>query len=183
MFRKAIFESISLSDESHPDAITAEAAETQNALQGVDAEELVKIQKWAKILRITMILISTLMIITAWYNIASSSSSKVATSFIALYVFFFSIMICCQEIALRQAAVFIVQNFGFMYNPVGRMIFILFVSFLCFSLSTMGIVCFSLLITEMLVQIYVYFTHPQFVAYMKKLHYYDKVRPGAISRV
>ena len=180
MFQKAVFQSLSGEEqnENHREALTTEAIRAQQSLDGVNADELAEIKKWARILRLSMLAITSLMIATALLNVVSSSTSSVATSFIALYVFFFSILMCCYECGLKQAAMYIVQNFGFMYNPTARMIFTLLVSFLCFELSTIGIVCFALLIAEACVQIYVYIKHPKYSLYMKKLHFYDKVLPG-----
>lgn len=185
MFQKAIFDSISGNDpESHPDELTDEAVQAQETLSEVSPEELVRIQYWAKILKIAMMIISTLMIVTGLYNVLSSSTSvSVSTLFLALYVFFFAVMICCFECGLKAATMAIVQNFGFMYNPIGRFFFMLFVAFLCYELSVLGKICFALLIVELGVQLYVYATHPYFATYMQKLHYYDKVRPGLVSTV
>lgn len=48
-----------------------------------------------------------------------TGSNSVSENFIAMYVFFFSTLICCYELAMRQIAIMIVQNFGFLYNPIG----------------------------------------------------------------
>lgn len=183
MFQKAVFETV-IGEESRADEVTSEAVQAQETLNDVNPEELVKIQYWARILKFAMIGISTMMIITSFYVILSSSSSvSVSTLFIALYVFFFAIMICCFECGLKVATTVIVQNFGFMYNPVGRFFFILFVAFLAYELSVLGKVCFALLLAELAVQIFVYLKYPHFATFMKKSHYYDHVRPGAISHV
>lgn len=134
---------------------------------------MAKILKWSKFLRISMITVSILCIITSWYNLAQASNS-VSTNFLAVYVFFFSMIICCYELALKQAAVLIVQNFGFMYNPVGRSIFLTFLAILLFQLSTMGKVMFAILIIMGIIQIYVDIRHPKFETYKRTMHFYNK---------
>lgn len=134
---------------------------------------MAKILKWSKFLRISMIIVSVLCIITSWYNIAQSSNS-ISRNFLAVYVFFFSMMICCYELALKQVAVLIVQNFGFMYNPFGRSIFLMFLAILLFQLSTMGQVMFAILLVMGILQIYVDIRHPKFETYKRTLHYYNK---------
>lgn len=140
---------------------------------GIDDEEMAKILQWSKFLRTTMIIVSLLCIITSWYNLAVSTNS-VSTNFLAVYVFFFSMMICCYELALKQVAVLIVQNFGFMYNPIGRSIFLMFLAVLLFQLSTMGVVMFAVLISVGVLQIYVDIRHPKFETYKRTMHFYNK---------
>jgi hypothetical protein len=142
-----------------------------SAAAGVPAEELASIKYWSRILRGSMLIISILMLITAWYNFASSSN-EVSTVMLGLYVMFFAILICCFELAFKFATVMIVQNFGFMYNPFGRACFIIFVAIMCFQLSTMGKAMFALLIAQGLLQAYVYCACPHYEAYTRKLHFY-----------
>jgi COPI associated protein len=134
---------------------------------------MAKILKWSKFLRISMIVVSILCIITSWYNLAVSTNS-VSTNFLAAYVFFFSMIICCYELALKQVAVLIVQNFGFMYNPFGRSIFLAFLAILLYQLSTMGKVMFAILIVMGIIQIYVDIRHPKFETYKRTMHFYNK---------
>lgn len=141
------------------------------AAADIPEAELAKIRWWSRILRVSMIIIATLMLVTAYYNFASSSN-QVATVMLALYIMFFAILICCFELAFRFATIAIVQNFGFMYNPYGRACFIIFVAIMCFQLSTIGKVVFALLITEALIQAYVYCICPHYESYTRKLHFY-----------
>jgi uncharacterized membrane protein len=150
-------------------------------LPGIDDEEMAKILKWSKFLRTTMIIVSVLCIITSWYNLAVSTNS-VSTNFLAVYVFFFSMMICCYELALKQVAVLIVQNFGFMYNPIGRSIFLMFLAILLFQLSTMGVVMFAVLLAVGILQIYVDVRHPKFETYKRTMHFYNKASASKKSK-
>lgn len=174
--KKAFFESVPDEESgTKQDGLNSDGAFT---IDDIDAEEFERIKYWARILKVAMIGISTLMIVCAWYNIASASNS-VATNFLALYVFFLSVLLCCYEIALRQAALYIVQNFGFMYNPLGRAFFLVFIAILCFQLSTFGIVMFCFLLIFGMVEIYVRVVHPKYGKYIRSLHYYENVAPGA----
>ncbi len=139
----------------------------------VSTEEFHKLEKYALLSRYSMILICAAMVLLAWYNIIFASS--LATACLAIYLFFFSFLICCYEVAFRQAATFIVQNFGFLYNGIGRCLFFLFIATLCFHLSIFGEVVFGFLICYLLFQAYVYVQHPSFDVFLKKLHYFDRV--------
>lgn len=143
-------------------------------LRGVDEEELYLIEKWVKILRVGMIIISTLMAITAFYNFLNAANDM-ATNLLAFYVLFFSILICCYEISMRMIAIYIVQNFGFLYNPAGRTLFYIFCAFLCWSLSVMGKVAFALLITAIAVRLVVDCKHPKLEQYLMIKHFHGRV--------
>jgi hypothetical protein len=145
----------------------------ESVIQGIDDAELARIEGWAKKLRVAMILVSTLCIITAFYNLANTSNT-VATNFLAIYVFFFSTLVCCYEIAVKQIVIIIVQNFGFLYNPIGRTIFICFLAVLLFQLSTMGMVMFAVLLAMGIVQIYVDCRHPKFEKYKMVINYFGR---------
>ena len=127
-----------------------------------------------------MLVICTLMMICAWYNMLTASNSA-SKNVLALYVFFLSTLLCCFELALRQAALYIVQNFGFMYSPVGRVFFLVFLAILCFQLSTFGIVVFCFVLLFGAVEIFVRVSHPKYGKYVRSLHYYETVAPGAVA--
>jgi len=173
---KALFDSVASSDQE------ASNKNIDPSTLDVSEEELNEIKKWAKILRFSMILISVLMIITAWYNILSVTSPSLSGTFIALYLTVFSCLICCFELAIRQIALFIVQNFGFMYNVPGRIIFLIFVAVVFFQLSTMGKVMFALLVVWGLVNVYVNFKHPKYNLYLKKLHFYNRAQSRSATK-
>lgn len=166
---KAVFEAVKSNDETiaSPDLIDPSTLD-------VTEEELSEIKKWARILRYSMIILSTLMLITAWYNIFSVTSPSISATFIALYLTVFSCLICCFEIAFRQVALFIVQNFGFMYHAPGRTIFLIFVAIVFFQLSIMGKVVFSLMVVWGCLNAYVNYKHPKYNQYLKKLHFYHR---------
>lgn len=116
--QSAFFESVNVEDPGAQQRNASVYANNQNVLD-VTQEELAGMKKWASILRIIMLIVSTLMIVTAYYNIGvvnttSTGSTNSSATFLAVYVFFFSTLICCYEVALKFVSVYIVQNFGFM---------------------------------------------------------------------
>lgn len=175
MGKKAAFEALQ-QEEGDNELFNPNAASVvdPSALE-VDEAELAAIRKWARYLKIAMLIISTLMIITAWYNIGSSTT-QVSDGFVAMYLLFFATLICCFELAIKRVAILLVQNFGFMYNAIGRFMFLIFVGFLCFDLSTMGKVVFGLLMLYGLVNLYVNFKHPQYAKYMRAMHFYSRAK-------
>ena len=105
------------------------------------------------------------------YTAAESlSSSDPSTVFIAAYVFFFSALMCCFEVALKGVASTIARNFGFLYSVTGRTIFLCFVAGMCYKLSTNGIVSMSLIAFAWVVYIFIRFRYPKYEEYVRKTH-------------
>lgn len=184
MFQKVAFETLKSQFEEDDEEAQPTAAHSKfvdNAVLDVDEKELAKIQKWSKVLRTSMLIIAALVMITAYYNIASTSST-LSSGFLAMYLLFFSCMLCCFEIAYKTISIYLVQNFGFLYNPYGKFVFLTFVGMVCFQLSTMGKVMFGLLILYGLVNIYVNFIHPKYPQYLRIMHFYNKVKAGKQSK-
>lgn len=175
MGKKAAFEALQQEEGDNELFNPNAAAVVDPSALEVDEKELGEIRKWARYMKFGMLAISTLMIITAWYNIGSSTS-EISDGFIAMYLFFFAILICCFELAIKRVAVFLVQNFGFMYSAAGKFMFLLFVGFLCFDLSTMGKVVFGLLMLYGLINVYVNFKHPQYAKYLRAMHAYNTAK-------
>ena len=173
--KKAAWDSLNSKDEEDP-PVSNHSSKVDPAALDISEEELVKIQSWAKKLRYSMILLSTLMIITAWYNVGSITSPSLSGTFIAIYLTVFSCLFCCFEIGWRQIALTIVQNFGFMYNRTGRVLFLIIVAILCFQLSVMGKVMFAFILLFIVVFLYVNFKHPKYDAYLKSLHFFNRVK-------
>jgi hypothetical protein len=182
----------------------------QAVLQGVSQEQLENIKKLARTLRIVMIVISTCMMIVCYYNLgtvtttssssSTTGSSVTSTSFIAVYVLFFATLICCYEIGWSAIASTLVQNFGFLYYPISRLIFLILVSIsfhqksftaavvlssnilvfdaclflqveiLLFQLSTFGIVIFVFLLIAMLMELAVSCKYPKYEKYVRLTH-------------
>lgn len=142
-----------------------------------DEEEFEEIKAWHKKLRLAYIGISTFMVITALLSFISLT--VLTAGFLAFYVLIFSCLMCCHTASFTWFGIakFIVQNFGFLYNPVGRLAFSMFLSVLVWDLGLFGKISFAALMSTCLVEVYVAIKHPQFNAYSEKLHYFDSVTP------
>jgi hypothetical protein len=135
----------------------------------VDPAELEEMKKWAAKLRITNLVVCTLLMLASFFSLGSTDLTLV---FIAIYVFFFSMLLCCYELGLQAIAGVIVQNFGFVYNTIPRRIFIVLIAILCFELGLMGKISMGILLASESVHAYVLFKHPKFNYYMKLKHFY-----------
>ena len=79
--------------------------------------------------------ISTFMVITALLSFVSLT--VLTAGFLAFYVLMFSCLVCCHSASFKWFGIakFIVQNFGFLYNPVGRLAFFMFLAVLVWDLG------------------------------------------------
>ncbi len=134
----------------------------------ISPSELKELEKWNMILRVSFMAISILM---ATASVLALQNASLGTFVIAIYVFFFAIVICCFELSLKGIAMVISENFGFMYTKSGKVIFIVFISVMCFDLKVMGKVCMALLLLAVCVNIYVIITLPKYEKWLRKKHY------------
>lgn len=135
----------------------------------VEPVELEEMKKWAAKLRITMLIVCSLLMLASFFSLGSNDLTLV---FIAMYVFFFSMLLCCYELGLQAIANVIAQNFGFMYNTIPRRVFVVLVAILCFELGLIGKISMGVLLGSECVHAYVVFKHPKFDYYMKMKHFY-----------
>jgi hypothetical protein len=149
------------SGENTIDPLSAEAL-------GVSPEQLKKIQMWGLILRVSYICASILMAAAAALALEGAGLSVV---FIALYVFFFAIIICCFEVALNVIAIWIAQNFGFLYTLLGRLLFIVFIASLCYNLKLFGQIVMGILIALVVLNIGVIIMFPKYEAWLRAKHF------------
>lgn len=136
---------------------------------GVTPEILKKIQLWGLILRVSYMAVSILMAACAALKLQDNPSLSVV--FIALYVFFFAIIICCFEVALNVIAVWIAGNFGFLYTLLGRMLFMVFVASLCFNLALFGKVVMAVLLLLVVINIGVIIVFPKYEDWLRAKHF------------
>jgi hypothetical protein len=134
----------------------------------ISPAELAQLQKWNLILRVSYMVMSLLMAAAACLAFKSAS---LGVAFIALYVFLFSVIICCFELALKGIAAYIAENLGFLYTKTGRLLFMLFVAVMCIHLKIFGKVCLGLMLLLICVNIYVFFTLPKYEAWLRKKHF------------
>mmetsp|Transcript_25997 Transcript_25997/g.43840 ORF Transcript_25997/g.43840 Transcript_25997/m.43840 type:complete len:227 (+) Transcript_25997:22-702(+) len=135
----------------------------------VDPVELKSMEFYHRILRGSFMAISILMAAAACLKIESAG---IATVFIALYVFAFSILICCFELSLSFVSRWIAMNFGFLYSFSGRIAFLTFVAVMCFSLGIFGKVVMALVFAALLFNIYVLIVCPKFEQWLRYKHYF-----------
>jgi len=90
----------------------------------------------------------------------------------AFYIFLFSILICCFEAQLFGfISSMIAINFGFMYNIIGRWIFLIFVGVMCMKLGPFGVACMITLYVGGLGHAIMIFKFPFFQEYQRMLHF------------
>jgi hypothetical protein len=134
----------------------------------VPPEDLKMMEQYHRGLRVSFMAISILMATAACLKL---ENTDVATAFIALYVVFFSIVICCFELALSFVSKWIATNFGFLYSLSGRVLFLTFVAVMCFSLGIFGQIVMGLTFAALLFNVYVLIVYPKFDQWLRIKHY------------
>jgi hypothetical protein len=137
----------------------------------IEEATLKSMQNWHLALRLCYMSAAIFMGVAA--GLSLQSQKNLGLIFFALYVLFFCAMICCFEFNLQMVASAIAVNFGFMYTLSGRMVFLLFVGFMSFSLGTLGIVAMCCLYAVGLFHGYLMYKFPRFEEYLRKKHYYE----------
>jgi hypothetical protein len=133
-------------------------------------EILKQMQRYGLIMRIFYMGCAVLMSTAAWLYILGGATNFTKI-FIAFYVFFFAILICCFELALSACSRLIASNFGFLYNGLGRGLFLVFTAALCYNLDVIGIVAMAVLLLGVVVNIYIVFKFPKYSAWLRRKHY------------
>jgi hypothetical protein len=136
----------------------------------IPPEVLKQMERYALFLRVFYICCAVLMSTAAWLYILGGDTNFTKI-FIAFYVFFFAILISCFEIALPACSRMIASNFGFLYNGLGRGIFLVFAAALSFNLKVIGIVAMSILLLGVVINIYIVFKFPKYTAWLRRKHY------------
>jgi hypothetical protein len=132
-------------------------------------EDFSKMKKWSLALRVLYMCVSILMAAAAALALNGAS---LGTVFIALYVFFFAIIICCFELALSMVSIWISQNFGFMYTLTGKIGFILYVAALCYNLLIFGKIVLALLVVLVVVNLGVALYFPKYSQWLRETHFH-----------
>ena len=143
-----------------------------------DENELKEIESWADRLRKYYLIISVLLFLAAFFSLGNNSLVIV---FIALYVWFFSILLFCFELSLSAFTKMISENFGFLYNPAMRSLFHFLLMLLSFELGLIGKVACMGLAASGILYIYVIAKHPMYEEVLRKKHYYKA--PPDLSNV
>lgn len=163
-------------DSSHGDA------QGNNSGEGLQCNdlELKEIEVWADRLRKYYLIISVMLFLAAFFSLGSNSLVVV---FIALYVWFFSILLFCFELSLSAFTKVISENFGFLYSPIMRSLFHFLLMLLSFELGFIGkLACIGLAFSGIM-YVYVIVKHPMYEDVLRRKHYFKKggVREGGPS--
>jgi hypothetical protein len=145
---------------------------------GCDEIELQEIEKWAERLRKYYLVISAMLFLAAFFSLGSNSLVVV---FIALYVWFFSVLLFCFELSLSAFTKLIAENFGFLYSPVMRSVFHFLLMLLSFELGFLGkLACIGLAVSGIM-YVFVIVQHPMYEEVLRRKHYYKT--PPTVSAV
>lgn len=121
---------------------------------------------------------------TSSTSIAASqgtATNNVGTAFFAAYVLFFCLIMCCFEVGLNMCSSVLAINFGFLYTLSGRLLFLLFVGFMSFSLSIFGIAAMIYLYLVGAVHIGIMLYYPKFSEWVRQKDYFGwRVNTGRV---
>lgn len=141
----------------------------------IDPDTLRRMKNWHLLLRLSYM--SAAILMAAASVISLEIQPDVGLAFFAVYVFVFSILIFCFEVNLSICARPLAINFGFLYTPIGRCIFLLFVSFMVFSLQLpLAYAAFAVLLAVGLLHLVILCKFPRFEDYLRRLHYFSAGR-------
>jgi len=136
----------------------------------MDPDTLRRMKNWHILLRLSYMCAAIIMAAAAVLSL--EVQPDIGLAFFGVYVFVFSILIFCFEVNLSICARPLAVNFGFMYTLPGRAIFLLFVSFMIFSLQLpIAYAAFAILLTVGLLHIVILCKFPGFEGYLRRLHY------------
>ena len=152
------------------DTDSAHGSEVEPSKLDIDPAEAEIIEKWTTKLRSIYIGTSILMSLAAFFSLGSNDLSIV---FMALYVWFFAILILCFELALKVFSRTLSENFGFMYHPIMRPLFLFMNMIMCYELGLLGKICVLLLFTSGSMHVYVMIRHPLFEEVLRRKHFYN----------
>lgn len=179
---RAVAEVVIAAKDVESPVVTTAPAQMNNTFT---AEEKAALSKVHWVLRILYMSVAILLSACAAYAItlsnvqtsistttSSSSTESWGVVFIALYVFMFSILVCCFEVGLTVVTRCMSENFGFLYTIVGRYFFMAMLAGLCVKLYLFGYFMIAFIAIAMLVHSILLFRNPRLGEYIRELHYY-----------
>ena len=101
-----------------------------------------------------------------------TATNNVGAAFFAVYVLFFCLLMCCFEVGINMFSSVLAINFGFLYSLSGRLLFILFVGFMSFSLSQFGIAAMAYLYFVGVIHIGIMLYYPKFSEWVRQKDYF-----------
>jgi len=153
------------------DVETGKAGNTSANTDDLEIDEATraKMYNWHLLLRLSYMAAAIIMSAAAVVSLMNQTDTGLA--FFAVYVFAFSILICCFETSLPMISRFISINFGFLYTLTGRLVFLLFVGFMVFSLSVFGKCAMGILYAVGLLHAIIICKFPKFESYLRRKHF------------
>ena len=151
-------------------------AASSESLLGVSPDVLSQMKKLHTIMRVGMILTSLTMAAASVLILMKGAS--ISLGFIAVYVFFFAILLFCFECGLKAISQIISSNFGFLYSGGGRLLFMCVVAGMCFRLGLVGQICMGCIGAIQALYIFTLFKYPKYEEYLRKKHYYAEKNFG-----
>jgi hypothetical protein len=136
----------------------------------IDPAERKEMEKYALALKVYYMCCSIMLAASAWVYILNDGSD-IEKVFLAGYVFIFSVQICCFELAIQACSKLIASNFGFMYNGIGRGVYLVFVACLAINLGDLGIAAMAFLLLAVVFNIIIVFKFPKYTAWLRLKHY------------
>ena len=104
----------------------------------------------------------------------TGTSNNIGSIFFAIYVLGFCLLMCCFEVGLNMFSTVLAINFGFLYTLSGRLVFLLFVGFMSYSLSTFGIAAMAYLYLVGAVHIGIMLYFPKYSEYVRQKDFFGK---------
>ena len=93
---------------------------------------------------------------------------------LAIYSFFFALLVCGLTCSFRPIRRYLVVNFGFLYSSIGRLLFAMVASFALYSLGIVGIVAMACLLGTSFWHLIVDCRYPTLEAWLKQRHFYQE---------
>jgi len=109
-------------------------------------------------IRLVNILLAAIMTTNAVFTIISLTT--ITTGVLCVYTAVFCLMMCCYECQIKQIIKLMAGNFGFMYNAKSRIIFLIFIGIISFSINEWGRILGAVMIGNALFQLFVICKYP-----------------------
>ena len=181
-------------------AVAASSEASGPAPLDLDPELMKRMRFYHTILRVAYMVAAIVMSAAAALSLIAQTN--VSAAFFAIYVLFFCLIMCCFEVGLNVSlkhlhtflailtpdsltlssfflcffsqfiSSFIAINFGFLYTLTGRIIFLLFVGFMSYSLSIFGKAAMALLYLVGFIHALIMCKFPKFSEYVRQKDFY-----------
>ncbi len=125
-----------------------------------DVDRQMKIPRLVFVTRILNLGMCVLMGLVAILELIKSPSAS--AGILSVYLILFSCLLYCFEVHLKVVAQKIANNFGFLFSPIGRICFLVFIGIICFSFeSIIGYIGGACMCGNALFNGYVLFRYPE----------------------